>query len=138
MSRAIQDPQPTIVYMDDVDQRDAIDGLLGVLSTADWITPSYALLRGGQSLAVYREEAAEADAILKQAGIESWAWMVNGDYILFNVSDKDTYRACRLLGLQPPAKLVPAWAGRVWLVFALLSTAGLAAAMFLAVTGGAG
>jgi len=131
--------QPHIVYCDDVDQRDAIDGLdrvLGFLSTADFLTPSYALLRGGQSLAIYREDAAEAAVLLRQAGIASWGWMIDGRYMLLNVADRDTYRACKLLGLRPPAKLVSSWWGRIWWLFALLSGLGLAAAMFLAVTGG--
>lgn len=129
--------QPHIVYMDDVDQRDAIDGLLGVLSVADFMTPAIALARGGATLAIPRHEAAEAAEILEAARIASWSWAVSGDYVLCDVDRKQARRACRLLALEyhaPP----PAWTGRVWLVFALLSGLGLAAAMFLAVTGGAG
>jgi len=133
MRASIKEPQPTIEYVHPDSDRDLLDNVLGILSTADWVTPSYALLRGGQSLAVYREEAAEADAILKQAEIPSWAWAVDGDFVIFNVADADTYRACRLLGLQPPAKLPPAWVGRLWWLFAALSGLGIVAGILMIV-----
>ena len=52
MQRAIQEP----TYVTD-DDGDWLDGALGVMATADWVTPSLALARGGATLAVPRAEA---------------------------------------------------------------------------------
>jgi len=129
--------QPTIEYVhSNTGDRDLVDDLLGIGAACDWVTPAIALARGGATLAIPRAEAGEAAALLKRARIPSWSWAVSGDYMLLDVDRKHARRACRLLDLEyhaPP----PAWTGRVWLVFAALSAAGLAAALFLLATGGA-
>jgi hypothetical protein len=116
MQRAIQ--EPTIEYVTDDDDADWLDDALGVMATADWLTPSLALARGGATLAVPRAEAWDALRTLDQAGIASWGRMLSGGYMLLDVRREDARRACALLGLEyrkPPS----AWSGRVLLLVAL-------------------
>ena len=122
MQRAIQ--EPTIEYVTD-DDDDAFDAALGVMATADWVTPSLALARGGATLAIPRGEAWEALRTLDQAGIASWGRMLSGGYLLLDVHREDAPRACALLGLEyrrPPS----AWSGRLLLLLGLCSVALLA------------
>lgn len=128
--------QPNIEVVTDVEeQADWLDGALGILSTADWLTPAMAIARGGASMAVPRAEAAEAAAILRAARIPSWAWQVNGGYIVFDVPQERARDVCRLLGLQY-RKPASTWSGRVALVVALGSGALLVWFVFAMMTVG--
>lgn len=132
--------QPNIEIVEDVEEEDRgdwLDGALGILSTADWVTPAMSLARGGATLAIPKAEATGAAAILKAARIPSWGWMISGHYMLFDVDRKDARRACRLLGLQYQ-KPASAWSGRVLLVVALGSGALLAWFVFAMLTIGGG
>ena len=114
-----------IVEVEDVSGADWLDGALGVMATADWMTPSLALARGGATLAVPRAEAWDALRTLDQAGIASWGRMLSGGYMLLDVRREDARRACALLGLEyrkPPS----AWSGRLLLLLGLSTVALLA------------
>jgi hypothetical protein len=104
---------------------DVLDAALGFMATADWVTPSLALARGGATLAVPKAQAFVALRTLDAAGIASWGRMLSGGYMLLDVRREDARRACALLGLEyrkPPS----AWSGRLLLLLGLSTVALLA------------
>ena len=114
-----------LVEVEEEDRGDWLDGALGVMATADWVTPSLALVRGGATLAIPRAAAWEALRTLDAAGIASWGRMLSGGYMLIDVHREDARRACALLGLEyrkPPS----AWSGRLLLLLGLSTVALLA------------
>ncbi len=139
-------PEFELVTVEDEDRdslwpaRDSwLDDALDAAAALDWVTPAMSLARGGAVLGVWRHEYIAAQRTLHDAGIPAWAWRVEGDYILVDVPQDDARRACVLLGLQyqaPPTERPRVEGGRVWLVFALLSVAFAAMALFL-LAGGA-
>ena len=106
------------------EERSAVDRALDVGGGFDWITPGYALLRGGQVFGVSAYEQTEVQHQLEQAGITSWAWQVMWDgsaYLAyFNVSDADAPEVRSLLGFAEPATSGSAWGWWPWVAVLLL------------------
>ena len=111
---------------------DVVDRALEIGAGFDWITPGYALLRGGQVFGVSVYEMAEAQYLIDQAGITSWAWQMIGDMAYFNVADDDAPAVRSLLGYPEPAAAATSggrsgwwvWAAGAVIVFILAFTLG--------------
>ena len=118
---------------------DVVDRALEIGAGFDWITPGYALLRGGQVFGVSVYEMAEAQRLIDQAGITSWAWQMIGDMAYFNVADDDSPTVRSLLGYPEPAAAATT-SGSAWWMWAALAMVFMVAftlGMLWAAAGGA-
>ena len=118
---------------------DVVDRALEIGAGFDWITPGYALLRGGQVFGVSVYEMAEAQRLVNQAGITSWAWQMIGDMAYFNVADDDAPAVRSLLGYAEPAAAATT-SGSAWWMWAALAMVFMVAftlGMLWAAAGGA-
>ena len=118
---------------------DVVDRALEIGAGFDWITPGYALLRGGQVFGVSVYEMAEAQRLIDQAGITSWAWQMIGDMAYFNVADDDSPTVRSLLGYPDPAAAATT-SGSAWWMWAALAMVFMVAftlGMLWAAAGGA-
>ena len=96
--------------------------------TTDWITPLYQVSRdaltGGQVVALPVEYYGEAQAAVDRLRIESWAWSISGDRVVFSVNEDDLALLASELSTtaQPRPRMVAVGvAVLVWaLLFALL------------------
>ena len=116
---------------------DVVDRALEIGASFDWITPGYALLRGGQVFGVSDYEMPEVQRLLSAEGITSWAWQMMGEMAYFNVADDDAPAVRSLLGYPEPAAAATSsggsgwwvWAGGAVIVFILAFTLGALAAV---------
>ena len=126
--------------------RDAVQGVLDVGQMADWITPTYGMIRGGRVFVVSQADisVAEMRALLSGAGVHQYAEQVlpaaDGDRLYaFRVADKDVPTVRSLLGDPEPAAATSGggsgwwvWAGGAVIVFILAFTLGALAVLGMA------
>jgi hypothetical protein len=92
--------------------------------TTDWITPLYQVTRDaltdGQVVALPVEMYGGARSAVDWLGIETWAWSISGDLVVFSVHTEDMALLAEELGLaaQPRPRVVAVGAAVfMWLLF---------------------
>lgn len=107
------------------DERSVVDRALDVGAGFDWITPAYALLRGGQVFGVMADDMPEVQRLLSAEGISAWAWQVLWDgsayMAYFNVADDDAPAVRELLGYAEPAAAATSGGGSAWWMWAAVA-----------------
>jgi len=99
--------------------------------TTDWITPLYQVTRDaltdGQVVALPAEYYPGVEYMTQRLGIETWAWSITGEQVVFSVHTEDLALLAGELGLESAPKgraVTVGVAVLMWvLLFALLGGA---------------
>lgn len=92
--------------------------------TTDWITPLYQVTRDaltdGQVVALPLAWHGTARAAVDRLGIETWAWSISGEQVVFSVHTEDLALLAGELGLESAPKGRAVTVGAAVLMWVLL------------------